>query len=129
MHVHAYLKKTKQTKNILRSPVKRVRYQSSSFLLHSCFFKWAAPCEYVSLGICGQRRPRSACASAQSDHGLHCLLIKSLNVQMDSKGPDDTLRMRRMMFAWRGLYKNFYMYTKFVSLGDDITDQLHMTFL
>ena len=27
-------------------------------------------------GICGQRRPRSACASAQSDQGLHCPLTE-----------------------------------------------------
>ena len=30
---------------------------------------WAAQCENVPPGICGQRRPRSACASAQSDQG------------------------------------------------------------
>ena len=29
------------------------------------------PRENVSSGLCGQRRPISACASAQSDHGLH----------------------------------------------------------
>ena len=29
--------------------------------------KWAGPCGNVSSGICGQRRPRSACAFAQSD--------------------------------------------------------------
>ena len=29
--------------------------------------------------ICGQRRPRSACASAQSDQDLHCLLTESLD--------------------------------------------------
>ena len=33
----------------------------------------------VSVGICGQRRPRLACASAQSDQGLHCLLTESLD--------------------------------------------------
>ena len=38
----------------------------------------AAPYKIVSLGICGQRRPRSACASAQSDQGLHCPLAGSL---------------------------------------------------
>ena len=32
---------------------------------------WAAPIENVSAGICGQRRPRSDCASPQSDQGLH----------------------------------------------------------
>ena len=33
----------------------------------------------VSSGICGQRRPRSDCASAQSDQGLRCPLTDSLN--------------------------------------------------
>ena len=33
----------------------------------------------VSSGICGQQRPRSACASAQSDQGLHCRLTESLD--------------------------------------------------
>ena len=31
------------------------------------------------LGICGQPRPRSACASAQSDQGLHYPLTESLD--------------------------------------------------
>ena len=30
------------------------------------------------LGICGQRRPRSDCASAQSDQSLHCPLTSTL---------------------------------------------------
>ena len=33
----------------------------------------------MSSGMCGQRRPRSACASAQSDQGLHCPLTESLD--------------------------------------------------
>ena len=37
----------------------------------------AAPCENVSSRIYGQWRPRSACASAQSDQGLHYPLTKS----------------------------------------------------
>ena len=37
-----------------------------------------APFENVSLGICGQHRPKSACASAQSDQGHHCPLTDSL---------------------------------------------------
>ena len=40
---------------------------------------WSAPCKNVSSGICGQRRPRSACAFAQSDQGLHIPLTESLN--------------------------------------------------
>ena len=39
----------------------------------------AVPCENVSSVICGQQRPRSACTCRQSDHGLHCLLTKSLD--------------------------------------------------
>ena len=35
---------------------------------------WAALCQKVFSGICGQRRPRSDCASAQSDQGLRCPL-------------------------------------------------------
>ena len=30
-------------------------------------------------GVCGQRRPRSACASAQSDQSLHCPLTEALD--------------------------------------------------
>ena len=33
----------------------------------------------MSSGICGQRSPRSACASAQSDQGFHCPLIESFD--------------------------------------------------
>ena len=39
---------------------------------------WAAPCENSYSGACGERRPRSACASAQSDQGLHFLLTEPL---------------------------------------------------
>ena len=55
--------------------------------------------ENVSSGICEQRRPRSACASAQSDQGLHCPLTESLDIaeyMNGDQGPDETLRMRRM---------------------------------
>ena len=33
----------------------------------------------MSSGICGQRKPRSACAFAQMDQGLHCPLTESLD--------------------------------------------------
>ena len=39
----------------------------------------ATPCENVSSGICGQWRPRSACASAQSVQDLYCPLTESLD--------------------------------------------------
>ena len=42
-------------------------------------FRWAAPCENLSSDICRQRWPRSACAPAQSDQGLHCPLAKLLD--------------------------------------------------
>ena len=40
---------------------------------------WTEQCENVSSGICGQRRPRSACAFAQSDRALHCPLTEPLD--------------------------------------------------
>ena len=40
---------------------------------------WAAPCENVSSGICGQRMPRSACASEHLDQVLYCWLPESLD--------------------------------------------------
>ena len=54
--------------------------------------KWDALCENVSLGICGQQRPESADASAQSDQGLRSPLTEC----MERKDPDDALRMHRM---------------------------------
>ena len=51
---------------------------------------WAALCENVSSGICGQRRPRSDCADAQSDQGLHCPLTVSLDTtdsMYEDQGP------------------------------------------
>ena len=56
----------------------------------------AAPCENVSSDICGQRRPRSACASAQSDQDLRCSLTETLDtieciIAMRAITPDETL--------------------------------------
>ena len=87
--------------------------------MHYYIYMWAAPCEKVYSGICGQRRPRSACASSQSDQGLRCPLTESLDtiyiyISMEIICPDETLRMRGMnlnvhfaharrhIFAWRG---------------------------
>ena len=42
---------------------------------------WAAPCENISSGICGQQRSRSACISTQSDQGLHCPSTESLDAK------------------------------------------------
>ena len=60
------------------------------------------PCKHRQAKMClrgmlGQRRPRSDCASAQSDQGLRCPLTKSLTLYTDSMGskcPNNTLRMR-----------------------------------
>ena len=53
------------------------KYIMSSYECYNndAFMMW---CENVYRGICGQRRPRSACASAQSDHRIHCPLTESL---------------------------------------------------
>ena len=60
---------------------------------------WALPCENVSLGICRQRRPRSDCASAQSDQGLRCLLTESL-ATAGCKGPNDALHILRNLYIF-----------------------------
>ena len=57
-----------------------------------CSVSWAASCENVSPGICAQRRARSACASAQSDQGLHCPLTESLNTTECMNGAQRTGR-------------------------------------
>ena len=62
---------------------------------------WAASCENVSSGICGQRRPRSACASTQSDQGLYSSLTESLDTTECMNGeqsPRCTLRLRRTIW-------------------------------
>ena len=40
------------------------------------------PCENMSASICGQRRPRSVSAAAQSDHSLRCPRTESLVTRM-----------------------------------------------
>ena len=67
------------------------------YLYDSFIIIWGGPCENASSDICGQRRPRSACASAQSDQGLHYPLIETLDTtesMMESEGSDDTSRMQ-----------------------------------
>ena len=59
----------------------------------------AAPCENGSSGICGQRRPRSDCACAQSDQDLHNPLTESLDTSEcmnREQDLDETLHMHRM---------------------------------
>ena len=68
-------------------------------MLICCTHMWAAPCINMTSDIGRQRRPKSACASIQSDQGLHCPLTESLNtlnVSIEIKCPDESLRMRRI---------------------------------
>ena len=51
-----------------------------------CMCIFAAPCENMSLGICGQRKPRLDCAFAQSDQGLHCPLTELLDTTEGMNG-------------------------------------------
>ena len=64
-------------------------------ILDQTLIIWAKPYENKSSGICGQRRPRSASASAQSDQELRCPQTELLDAKVENKGPDDTLRKRR----------------------------------
>ena len=64
--------------NFYSSPVNSEDDKMMAFLFHKWIVVWAAPCENVSSGICGQRRSRSACTSAQSDQGLYYSLKESL---------------------------------------------------
>ena len=78
--------------------------------LVSCLYM-DAQCEYVFLGICGQRMPKSDCACAQSDLGISCPLIESLatvehNVVWQCSDMD-IYRLplpRRHLFSCRGSY-------------------------
>ena len=76
------------------------------------------------LGIYGQRKPRSACASAQSDQGLHCPLTESLDTTecmngkqrpgwdfahvQDDVYPHILQILEDTFFAWRGPYGNTF---------------------
>ena len=53
---------------------------SESFGTHNTLIKWAELCKNLSSGICGQQRPRSDCASVQSDQGLRCPLTESCDI-------------------------------------------------
>ena len=73
---------------------------------------WDEPCDFISPCICGQRRPRSACASAQSDLGLRSPLTESIDtVRGEQRSGWDTehahddlnLRILRML---EDLYMN-----------------------
>ena len=62
----------------------------------------------MSRGICGWRRPRSDCASAQSDQDFHCLLTESLDTTecMNEEqspgctGLSESAHVQRHFFSW-----------------------------
>ena len=82
--------------------------------LHYC--EWMLQGQNVSSGICEQRRPRSACASSQSDQGLRCPLTESLDnikcmnaEQIPLYAHAESVHSehaRRYIFAWGGPYRN-----------------------
>ena len=111
-------------------------YKHQKLLLHpslryfSIVIVWAVPCKNVPLDISGQRRPRSACASAQSDQDLPCPLTESLEDTTECTNGEqrprcNTLRMRRMIwifpfstfwmhfFTWHGPYYHYDKNGKF----------------
>ena len=62
--------------------------------------------------ICGQWRPRSACASVQSDQGLHCPLTKSLDTTEFMNGE----QRHRWYFAYVQKDLNFTYVQRHISL-------------
>ena len=64
----------KQINFVVKRTYHRKRYGFAIVLLTS-----AVPCKKVSFEICGQQRPRSACAFAQSDQAFPCPLTASLD--------------------------------------------------
>ena len=60
-----------------------VQYHSQKrmqMLWHKPVNKWAALSEHVSSGICGERKLRSACTSAQSDQDIRCPLTEAFDI-------------------------------------------------
>ena len=60
-------------------PIQLRRFRSICFLWGIRTI-WPEQCENESLGISGQRKPRSASASAQYDQGLRCPLTESFDI-------------------------------------------------
>ena len=56
-------------------------------IMYPVEYIWIPPCKSVPSGICGQWRPRSACAFAQSDQALHCPLPESLECTNGEQRP------------------------------------------
>ena len=82
---------------------------------------WPRHAETCLRDLCGQRRTRSACASTQTDQGLHCPLIEPLHSTICINGEQrsgwyfahaqDDLNLRiahaRRHFSLAGLYNMF----------------------
>ena len=76
--------------------------------------RWAELNKNMSLSICEQRRPRSACASTQSDQGLHCSLTESMDTIESINGEQkpgwdfahawDESESAHFAHAWRHLF-------------------------
>ena len=79
----------------------KIKYKNVCISVPFCWsVKWAAPCENLSSGICGQRRSRSVCASAQSDQGFYYPLTESLDTAESMNGeniPVKTLGIRKII--------------------------------
>ena len=60
---------------ICKRPNQKVHF---IYIKTTILIKWVEPCEKAFSSTYGQQRPRSACASAQSDQGLRCPLTESL---------------------------------------------------
>ena len=114
-------------------------------VMRSLIIILAVPCENVSSGICGQRRPGSACASAQSDQGLCCPLTESLDTVECINGEqmpgwdfvharDESVHFAhalRHIFAWRGSISLLLIPTEsigWVSLVKNTSKQIHARF-
>ena len=106
--------------------------------------KRAAQCENMSSGICGQQRPRSACASAQADQGLCCPLTESLDTiecmnweqiprwyfahAWDESKSVHFMHARRHIFALRGpTSRKQICFHRFVSFCDLIIAYIEQT--
>ena len=98
-------------------PVSSFGAQSWSYIFSKFKIHLVPLCENESSGVCGQRRPRSDCASAQSDLGLRCPLTESLDTTECMNGERKpgwyfahaqdglnarTTHIRRHFFAWCG---------------------------
>ena len=70
---------TKQVVNVLMATVNQAGTLFNAASVHFILYTLTAPCENLFLGMCGQQRPRSACASVQSDQRLYCPFTRSMN--------------------------------------------------